>query len=453
MNGEPSFELLETDPTRYGVWTTPAYTMARVRESYGLNNLLGYPHEERPAGRPVRTSPLYSTLKNRGAEFGFSNGWERPLWFALPGDDAGYKPSYEFGNWLEPMKRECKAIMERVGLMDLTSFSKYIVSGPDATAYLDKLVANTLPAVGKIKIVHFLTPKGKVWSEMTLSRLSEDTYYLITGTSVELHDLRWLEQHITDGLQVKVENVTTKYGVVGIAGPKAAEVLQKAIDQNANPYDVSSDKFPFFTHKKVNIGSVDVLALRLSFTGELGWELHVPIEQMHVVYETLLAHGQAHGIADVGAFAINSLRLEKGFRVWGYEMNKDTGPFEAGLSPFVRLEKPDFIGKEALVAQKASEAAGGGAMRKLVCLTFDSKGIDCVGNESVWCGDQVVGNTTSGGFGCTVNKTVAYAYLPREKAEVGTEVQVDLIGHKLTARVTQEPLVPAFNVRNKGTKK
>ncbi|XP_050960873.1 dimethylglycine dehydrogenase, mitochondrial [Labeo rohita] len=445
MSGEPPYDLIECDPNRYSHWTTVPYLCAKARESYGFNNVVGYPKEERFAGRPTnRVSGVYELLKDK-CSMGFHAGWEQPHYFHKPGDDIGYKPSFRRTNWFEVVGRECKLVMQDVGVIDLSPFGKFIVKGEDSHRLLDRLFANTLPKVGQTNISHMLTPRGRVYAEVTVTQTAPGEFLLITGSGSELHDLRWIEREACDGgYRVSVSNVTDEIGVLGIAGPKSRKVLQKLTDE-----DMSDTAFRFLHCRSVQLAGVPVRAIRISYTGELGWELYMDMQNMSAVYQALMEAGRDENIDNFGTYAMSSLRLEKGFRAWGAEMNCDTNPLEAGLDYFIKLNKPaDFIGKQALLEIKAQ-----GLSRRLAFLTLDTDDIDPEGNETVWHNGEVVGNTTSGSYSYTTQQSLAFAYLPVDLIRVGQKVEVELLGQKYPATVTQEPLVLTEPARTRLQKK
>uniref|UniRef100_A0A674DAU1 Dimethylglycine dehydrogenase, mitochondrial n=1 Tax=Salmo trutta TaxID=8032 RepID=A0A674DAU1_SALTR len=445
VTGEPPYDLIECDPNRYGKWTTVPYMCAKARESYGFNNVVGYPKEERFAGRPTnRTSGVYELLKGK-ASMGFHAGWEQPHWFYKPGDNVGYKPSFRRTNWFGPVGRECKLVMEKVGVIDLTPFGKFMVKGKDSHKLLDRLFANTMPKVGLTNISHMLTPTGRVYAEVTITQLTPGEFLLITGSGSELHDLRWMEEEVVEGAyDVDISNVTEDIGVLGVAGPKARDVLQKLTQE-----DMSDASFKFLHCKPIQLGGVNLRAIRISYTGELGWELYIPHKDMAAVYQAIMAAGEDEGIDNFGTYAMSSLRLEKGFRGWGAEMNCDTNPLEAGLDYFIKLNKhADFIGKAALQEIKAK-----GLKRKLSYITMDTDDVDPEGNETIWLNGKVVGNTTSGAYSYTTQQSLAFAYLPVELCSVGQKVEVEMLGRKYPAMVVQEPLVLTEPTRTRLQKK
>ncbi|XP_043919643.1 dimethylglycine dehydrogenase, mitochondrial [Protopterus annectens] len=441
INGEPSFDLIEVDPNRYGKWTTKEYTAVKARESYGFNNIVGYPDEERFAGRPTeRVSGVYDILKSK-CSMGFHAGWEVPHWFYKDGDELGYRPSFYHTNWFEPVGRECKQVMEKVGLIDLTPFGKFVLKGKDSVKMLDHLIANTIPKVGCTNISHILTPRGQVYAEVTVTHMSPGEFLLITGSGSELHDLRWIEEEaVKGGYDVEIKNITDETGVLGVAGPLARKVLQKLTTE-----DFSDSSFKFLQQRVCSLSGVPVTAIRISYTGELGWELYHKSEDTATLYAAIMEAGQEEEIDNFGSYAMNSLRMEKAFRAWGSEMNCDTNPFEAGLGYFIKLNKPaDFIGKQALLDIKEK-----GLQRQLVYLTMKTDNVDPKGNETIWCNGKVVGNTTSGAYSYITQQSVAFGYVPVELSKVGQKVEIELLGKNYTAVVTQEPLIQTEPTRTR----
>ncbi|KAI4816958.1 hypothetical protein KUCAC02_009256 [Chaenocephalus aceratus] len=340
-------------------------------------------------------------------------------------------PVFRRTNWFGPVGRECKLVMEKVGVIDLTPFAKYIVKGTDSQKLLDRLFANTMPKVGLTNISHMLTPNGS----------------LCRGSGSEGHDLRYIEAEASDGgYDVDITNMTEDIGVLGIAGPNStpAKVLQKLTDE-----DLSDAGFKFLHCKVIQLAGVSVRAIRISYTGELGWELYIDQKNMAAVYQAMMEAGKDQGIDNFGTYAMSSLRLEKGFRGWGAEMNCDTNPLEAGLEYFIKLNKPaDFIGKAALQEIKAK-----GLKRKLSYLALDTDDVDPEGNETIWLNGKVVGNTTSGAYSYTAQQSLAFGYLPLELCSVGQKVEVELLGKKYPAMVIQEPLVLTEPTRTRLQKK
>ena len=381
LNGEPEYDLSELDPLRYNEkWCTTDYSLIKCQESYGFNNAVGYPHEERHGGRPTyRTSGIHQELISAGAFMGFHAGWEQPDWYSTDGTTPEYQPSFYRTNWFEAVQKEYQLVQNHVGIIDLTPFAKFKVTGIEARKYLDYLLAGSIPKPGRTTLAHALTESGKVYAEFTVTGLGNDGFMIVTGSGSELHDLRHMEQVARSGKfnDVSIQNVTDDLGVLSIAGPKSGAVLKDILDPNL------VESWKFLDAKTISIGGIECLAVRISYTGELGWELYMPRDQMKPVYSALLEAGKSYNIGHFGTFTVNTFRIEKGFKMWGNEMNCDGTILEAGLEAFVRMKKKsDFIGKEAL-----KRKLGEYRQQKLLMLEIDVDNVDPEGNESVWlCG-------------------------------------------------------------------
>jgi dimethylglycine dehydrogenase len=436
-DGQPSDDMWELDVRRFGPYAEPKpYVAARASEVYEREYAVHYPHEELTAGRPLKVSPLYARLAGRGAVYGARFGWERPLWFA-PGD-AARDEQYTFRrpDWLPAVAAECAGVRERVGVLDQTSFAKYELSGPGARDVLDRLCANSLPtAEGRIALTQMCTERGGIECDVTVTMLAPDRFYVVSAAAAETHDLAWIERHLPADGSVTVDNLSAERGVLTIAGPRSRELLQRISGD-----EFGNERFPFFSSRTVRIGSASVMAMRLSYVGELGWELHHDLADQSALYERIVSAGGALGLVDFGYRALDAMRLEKGYGLWGADLTADWTPLEAGLGRFVKPGKGDFIGREALLAQLAR-----GIERKLSCLTVDdAPAIPHVG-EPVYHGDQVVSYVASGGFGPTVGTSIAFAYLPVRLAEPGTSLAVGLLGERVGATVVRTPLYDPEN--------
>jgi dimethylglycine dehydrogenase len=425
------------DPRRYTAYANRAYTVAKAVELYQNEYAVAYPVEERPAGRPAKTTPLYGTLKAKGAMFGARGGWERATWFVPEGQAAKQVPSFRRPNWFDAVGAECRAVRERVGLLDLGGFSKYEVSGPGAAAFLDRLVAGRLPSEGRIALSYFCTPKGGILSELTVTRLAVDRFYLCSAATAEWHDHQWMERHLPGDGSVSLDNVTGRYGTLVLAGPWAREVLGQVTDA-----DLSNAAFPWLAARRIEIGFAPVLALRVNYVGELGWELHVAPEHQLPVYQALMAAGAPFGIADFGMYALESLRLEKCYRAWKVDLTHEYTPLEAGLDRFVDLDKPDFVGREALIRQQED-----GLSQRLVPLVVEAEDADAPVCATVFCEDRRVGLVTSGGYGHVVQESIALAYVALDATAPGTELEVEILGRRFPARVVTEPIYDPTNLR------
>ncbi|XP_048964304.1 dimethylglycine dehydrogenase, mitochondrial isoform X4 [Canis lupus dingo] len=417
-------ELFESDLDRIMEHVEVAMEMVPVLKKADIINIVN---------GPITYSP--DILPMVGPHQGIRN-----YWVAI-----GFGPSFRRTNWFEPVGSEYKQVMQKVGVIDLSPFGKFNIKGQDSVRLLDHLFANVIPKVGFTNISHMLTPKGRVYAELTVSHQTPGEFLLITGSGSELHDLRWIEEEaVNGGYDVEIKNITDELGVLGIAGPHARKVLQKLTAE-----DLSDDVFKFLQTKSLKVSDIPVTAIRISYTGELGWELYHRREDSAALYDIVMDAGQEEGIDNFGTYALNALRLEKAFRAWGSEMNCDTNPLEAGLDYFIKLNKPaDFIGKQALKQIKAK-----GLKRRLVCLTLATDDVDPEGNESIWFDGKVVGNTTSGTYSYSIQKSLAFAYVPIELSKVGQQVEVELLGRNYPASIIQEPLVLTEPTRNRLRKK
>lgn len=437
VQGSPEFDCLETDPRRFGSYATLPYAIARGTDNYEHEYVIGYPYEERAAGRPARTSALYHKLRERGAFFNTRNGWERAGWFGEPGDSPVEEYSFHRSNAFPAIAREVERVRRAVGILDMTSFSKFLVSGPDAAQMLDCLIANRLPRTnGGIVLAHALNERGGVAAEMTITRLASDRFFVASAAIAELRDFDMLTLAIGAGQEVRVENVTPAWGALAVAGPRARELLSRLTHA-----DLSNPAFPWRSAQWIEIGAARVLALRLSYTGELGWELFHPMELQVGLYEQLLGAGMELGAGDFGFRALDAMRLEKGYRAWGSELVAEITPLEAGLEKFIAFDKK-FIGRDALLAQKAN-----GIQHRIVAAQVDALDTECRGNEPVFRRGKLVGITTSGGYGHTLRSSLALAYVDIENAAIGTELSVEILGEMRNARVIPDCPFDAENAR------
>jgi dimethylglycine dehydrogenase len=436
LEGQPRDSMWEVDVRRFGEHAGVGYTARRAVEVYEREYDIHFPEEERPAGRPLKTAPLYDRLRARGAVMGARFGWERPLWFG-EGRDVY---SFRRGNWHETVGEECRAVRAAVGILDQTSFGKYELSGPGAEPFLDRLCANALPArAGRICLTQMCTPRGGIECDLTVTRLADDRFYVVSAAATEAHDLAWIERHLPADGSVRLENVTARLGVLTIAGPRSRELLQALTRA-----DVSREAFPFFACRELELGMAAVRVLRLSYTGELGFELHHPVELQRHLYDLLLEAGEPLGLVDFGYRALDSLRLEKCYRLWGADLSADWTPLQAGLERFVRLDKGDFVGREALLAEREA-----GPERVLSCLVVDDAGADAHGHEPVYerGGNRPVAYVASGGYGHTVARSLALSYLPNDRAGIGTELEVEILGERRPVVVARQPVYDPANER------
>jgi len=404
VDGEAPLDLWVVDIRRFsGLHRDRQWVSDRTLEAYGKHYTIGYPHEEYASGRPYIVSPLYERLKAHRAVFGSKLGWERPNWFAPEGMEA--KDVYAMGrqNWFEPVGDEHKHVREAVGVFDQSSFAKYEMAGKDAQKALDFICANDVskPA-GRLTYTQLLNTRGGIEADLTVARLADNKFYIVTGTGFRTHDLAWIGDHIPSGLDARLVDVTEQFGTLSLMGPNARKVLEAVTDA-----DVSNAAFPFGHVREIEIAGATVRALRVTYVGELGWELHVPIGATGEVFDALMAAGKPHGIRPVGYRALESLRLEKGYRAWGSDITPNDTPFEAGLGWAVKLRKDtDFLGRKPL--EKLGNAP---LTKRLACFTVDDKNVVLVGRETILRDGQPVGYLTSGGYGYTVGKNIGFGYV------------------------------------------
>ncbi|HEY1725084.1 MAG TPA: FAD-dependent oxidoreductase [Steroidobacteraceae bacterium] len=429
VEGEPGIDLLAVDPRRFGAYAGRNFLIAKNEETYRNVFTIHYPDEERAEARPAKTSPVYDKLDRRGAVWGQRYGWERANWFAPAGVERRDHWSFRRSNYFEHVGNEVRLMRERVGVIDLTPFTKHEVSGAGAQGWLDSLVANKVPTkIGRLALTHALTRRGGIRSEFTITRIAEDRYYVVSAGAAERYDSDYLNSHLpTDG-SVQLHNITGARGCFVLAGPRARELLAQL-----TPAALDNSAFPWLSAQVIEVGlAVDVYALRVNFVGALGWELHFPIEYAHHLFDALFRVGEAFGLGMVGMRAMESMRMEKSYRMWGTDLTRDYTPFEAGLDRFVRMDKGTFVGREALQRQLAS-----GVPHRFA--TLEVHGVvdaDPLGNEPLFdASGRLVGRTTSGYFGHTLRKSLAIGYVDPGFEAAGTTLQIEILGERRQATV------------------
>ena len=437
VEGEAEIDMASLDPKRYGSWMTTEYAARKNEEAYEHVYILHHPDEERPACRPLRTAPAYDRQKALGAQFGCVNGWERPNYYGPLDADENFDHdarSFRRGGWWPYAVEEAKAIREGVGLIDATAFTKHVVKGPGATAFLDWFTCNKLPKVGRINLTYALTSAGTTRTEYTIVRLAEDEYYLVSAGAWTAYDADYLRKAAEDKAPefgyIEIQDVTSQWGVYAIAGPKSRDVLNELIC-DAEPETVLSNKrFPWLTMRNIELKMCPVRAIRVAYTGELGWELHHPIEMGRYLWDQLMQAGEKHGMKPVGARAQNWLRQEKSYRAFGTELGRDATPVEADLPRFIDLSK-DFHGKDAM--QEI------GVRSKCVTLLIDGpEDCDPWGREALYDGDVRVGRLTSGGYSVAFGKSIGMGYVRPDLAVPGQKLKVRMLDQLWEAEITED---------------
>ncbi|WP_418593027.1 GcvT family protein [Ponticoccus sp. (in: a-proteobacteria)] len=439
VDGEAEIDMASLDPKRFGAWQTTEWAVKKNEEAYDHVYVLHHPDEERPAARPLRTAPAYDRQKALGAQFGCVNGWERPNYYGPLDADENFDHdarSFRRGGWWPYAVEEARAIREGVGLIDATAFTKHTVKGPGATEFLDLFTCNRLPKVGRINLTYALTSKGTTRTEYTIVRNGENDYYLVSAGAWAAYDSDFLQKAVEDfmaetGKLVIVQDVTTQWGVYAIAGPKSRAVLAELIRDAEPETALSNKRFPWLSARRIELGMCPVNAIRVAYTGELGWELHFPVEMGAYLWDQLMSAGEKHGIRPVGARAQNWLRQEKSYRAFGNELGRDATPLEADLPRFVDLSK-DFHGKEAMEAM--------GIRSKCVTLLIDGpEDADPWGREVLYTPEgERVGRLTSGGYSVAFGKSIGMGYVKPEQAVVGTRLKVKILDALWDAEITED---------------
>ncbi len=427
VEGEAGMDVFAMDIARYGVHADASFVLEKTTENYRRRFTITCPNEELPAARPLKTTPAYGAFAQEGAAFGALYGWEYPLWFAGEGKAATEAPTFRRSEAFAQIGAEAKAVRETVGLFESSCYAKFEVTGSGATAFLDKLSSNRLPQTdGKTALAPLLTPKGQVFGDLTVTRLAADRYLMIGSPTAIIYYQRWFDRH--GDKSVEVRDVTANWTGFSLTGPNARAVLAELVGE-----DISRKAFPFLSARRMKVGLADALVIRVSFTGELGYEIYTAPElQVHVL-ERLRAAGQAHGLKLCGMRALNALRLEKGYGSWGREFSVDYTPAEAGLGRFVRLDKGDFIGRDA-----AKRILGEEPQRRLAIFALDAGKVDPMGNEPVIANGEVVGRLTSGGFGFHVGHAIGLGYIKREVADSANQVEIEILGERRAARILKD---------------
>ncbi len=455
IDGEPTIDMMGVDPRRFGPYASRGYLRTKNEEAYRNVFTVHYPDEERAAARPLKRAPCYDRMKDLGAVFGSVYGWERPNWFAptgygldedylnkpdvitchnhpsiKPGERPKEKWSFRRSNYFEHVGNECKHVQEKVGVLDMSAFAKCFVTGPGAEAWLDSLFANRIPkTIGRVNLCHLLSQNGGVRSEFTVYKSKPNGYYLVSAGAYERHDHDYLLKLLPEDGSVQVFPVTTQWGVLVLAGPRSRNLLQKLTDT-----DLSNENFRWLTGQFINVGCAQAHAIRVNFVGELGWELHHPIEMQNYIFDLLMEAGAEFELKPFGIRAMDSLRLEKSYRLIPRELSIEYSAFESGLDRFVRPDKGDFLGRDALMEWKDK-----GFHNQFVTMeVHDITDVDARGSEPIYRDGELVGRCTSGGYGWRLGKSLALGMVPPNMSALGNEFEIEILGERHQAAVIEE---------------
>ena len=442
VEGEPTIDMMGVDPRRFGSYATKSYLKEKNEEAYANVFTVHFPDEEREAARPLRTAPCYDRLKAMGAVFGQKFGWERANWFAPEGVKAEDHWSFRRSDWFDHVGAEVKNVTENCGLLDMSAFAKCRIEGPGAEAFLEQVIANKLPRkAGRLILAHALAPRGGVHSEFTIMRESDDSFYIVSAGATQRLDHDWLKKHMPDDRSVSFTDLTNSMGVLVLAGPKSRDVLQKLTRT-----DLSSSAFPWLSAQQIDVHLAPTIAARVNFVGELGWELHHPIEYQNHIFDALMAAGAEFGLKPFGIRAMDAMRLEKSYRMVGTEMSIEYAALESGLDRFVQLQKPDFIGREGLLAWQEN-----GFANSFVTLEIkDTADRDVIGGNPIYRDGELVGRATSGGYGFRLGKSLALAMVSPDCADLGTALEIDILGDRFAAEIIEESPFDPANERLRG---
>jgi dimethylglycine dehydrogenase len=436
VHGAAEINMAEFDPRRFGNWATLDYAKITSINDYQHMYTCMPPGMQHEVGRKLRISTLYDRLAAEGAQFQQVAGWERARWFDKKGEGEAY--SYRRSNWWSAVEAECRAVRERVGLMDLSTFSKFDVTGRDAGAFLDRILANAMPKKdGGIVLSHLLTAAGRIESEMTVTRLAADHYYVLSASTAQIHDRDLMKNARLPGEDVMIEDITEDFGTLVLAGPLSRDVLSALTSS-----DLTNPGFRWLTGKIIDVAGVKTRALRVNYVGELGWELHAPMADLPRLFDALMKVGKQHGIALFGTYAMNSLRIEKAYRGMGSELTNEVTLIEGDMERFAGLSKPDFVGRAATLASKQQ-----GPRISLVYLAVETEDAECLGGEPVYHEGRLVGVTTSGGYGFATGRSYAFAYVEPSLAAAGKHFEIKVIDTLRPAVALAEPAWDPANER------
>ncbi|HEY6632963.1 MAG TPA: FAD-dependent oxidoreductase, partial [Rhizobiaceae bacterium] len=437
--GQTEWDMWSCDPRRFTAFAAePDYAVAKGMEIYGNEYAINFPRHAWPAARGRKLSPIHDRIAALGAEFNAYNGWERATWYAKPGDDTSEESTLTFrrdGPWEKRVREECLAVRDTSGILDLPGFSRFRLHGPGARSWLSTMITGIVPKPGKIGLGYFADDKGRIVTEMSIMAIEEDRFVLITAAVAQLHDFEWLRKHLPQATELTLEDATEQLTCQILAGPKSRDILTELCDADLS--------LPWLSHQSTEIAGSWCQLVRVSFAGELGWEIHSNVRDTATIFDAVWAAGQKHGLRPFGMFALDSLRLEKGYRAWKGDLSTDYTVLQGGLERFVKWDKPDFKGKAALQNEKQQ-----GVKKRFVTLVVDAGEFDAPYMSTLWHDGSIVGETTSGGFGHRVDKSIALGMLRADLTEPGTEIEVEIFGERYRATVQKdEPLWDPKNER------
>jgi dimethylglycine dehydrogenase len=439
--GETEWDYAAWDPRRFGDWADRDYANRRIVELYDLQYAIPFPHRIVQSGRPVQTTALYDRLKEKGAVFGQIGGWERAFWFDL--DSSNDPQQLGFRNiepWRDAVRRECEAVRDGVGIMDHGGFTKYEVEGPGASEYLDRVFCGRLPHIGRVKLAYMLTPRGRIWSEATIARLAENRYLLCGPTLADLRDHDWLRERLPRDGSVELRRGSGRDAALMVMGPESRKLLSRLTDQ-----DLSSAVMPWMSVAEFEVAKRAATAMRVSYVGELGWELHLASSDLSAVYEALCETGSDSGLVDFGSYALNCMRIEKAYHGWGADFGSEYTMFDAGLEKFVDFDKPDFIGREALLEQRERKPEW-----RFIRLVVDCVDADPLPGDPILLDGECVGYVTSGGTGFRVGRCLALGYVSNDINDRETGFEIVILGESRKAGIVKQAFYDPANQRLRG---
>ena len=435
--GQTEWDMWSCDPRRFTAFASdPDYCVAKGMEVYGHEYAIHFPHHAWPAGRDMKLSPIHDRIKALGAQFNAYNGWERATWYAKPGDDTSEESTQTFarsGPWEKRVREECLAVRDAAGILDLPGFSRFNLEGPGAADWLAEQITGLVPKVGRIGLAYFADEGGRIVTEMSIVRHEENLMTLITAAAAQWHDFEWLKSHMPENAGFTLVDRTEQYATQILSGPNSRKILAEVRDADLS--------MPWLTHQETSIAGRWTKLLRVSFAGELGWEIHTKVADTPAVFDAVWEAGQKHGLKPFGMFALNALRLEKGYRAWKGDLSTDYTILQGGLDRFVKWDKPSFRGKAALLSEKQQ-----GVKKRFVTLAVDAGEHDAPYMSTLWHDGKVVGETTSGGFGYRLDKSIALGMLRADLAEPGTKLEVEIFGERFP--VTVQPDEPMWDAKN-----